>query len=142
MRSVLLFIERIVLSTTSTGTASNVFFTHVENNTKSSWVMASSKASWCNFLLITWKIFPIELRSGLRVGMVNFRAANLSQAVLDFTLFCDGSPFYKNNVSLGLADFLNMLAQCSQIEDENVFALVLSWHSSAANKLSHKLLQP
>ena len=44
-RSILLFIERIVLSTRSTGTVSNVLFTSVENDSKFSWIMASSKAS-------------------------------------------------------------------------------------------------
>ena len=43
MRSILLLIERIVLSNTSVGTAFNVLSTRVENDSKSSKVMASSK---------------------------------------------------------------------------------------------------
>ena len=44
--SILLFIERIVLSTRFTGVASNILFTGVENDSNTSRVIASSKTFW------------------------------------------------------------------------------------------------
>ena len=134
MRSILLFTERIVLFTTSTGTTSNVLFTRVENDSKTSRVMASSwvMALWCNFLFTIWKIFSIGLRSWLLAVIVNFRVPTLPQAVLNYTLVCDESPSCQSNFPLGLADFLNMLAKYSRTKDEKFYALILPWYWSAA----------
>ena len=96
---------------------SNVLFTRVKNDSKSSRVMASSKSSWCSFLLTVWKIFNwVEIWTICWYGKLSF--PNLEPSSSWFTLFCNGSPSCKINFHFGLANFSNMLVKFKWLQQD------------------------
>lgn len=56
----------------------------------------------------------------------NGKFSTPSQPDLGFTLFCEGPPFYRTNFRLGLALYLNMLAKCSEANQEKLFSILSS----------------
>jgi len=138
--SILLGIDKIMLSHMCTGKLKKVFITLFWNSRKVSFSIFSFKACCCSSFRTKWNRFSIGFKSGLLGGIANTSAFSFLSVFLTFVQFWLGSPSCNTIREELFPDNLKMLGKFCFTCDWKYFPSRFSYGSHAITPFWNEIL--